>query len=114
MSELYHPRHLSPALWSIAGIVAIALHAGGIGSWWLVVMGCFRREFSAKSSGPSTGGPSDAPSAMHSIASLGVSLWRDSSSVDMDSVTVKCYGVVVCDGPRSLSLVRASSMAWRA
>jgi protein TonB len=31
MSELYHPRHLSPALWSIAGIVAIALHAGGFG-----------------------------------------------------------------------------------
>ena len=31
MSELYHPRHLSPALWSIAGIVAIALHAGGVG-----------------------------------------------------------------------------------
>ena len=31
MSELYHPRHMSPALWSIAGIVAIALHAGGVG-----------------------------------------------------------------------------------
>ena len=31
MSELYHPRHLSPALWSIAVIVAIALHAGGVG-----------------------------------------------------------------------------------
>ena len=31
MSELYHPRHLSPVLWSIAGIVAIALHAGGVG-----------------------------------------------------------------------------------
>jgi periplasmic protein TonB len=31
MSELYHPRHLSPALWSVAGIVAIALHAGGVG-----------------------------------------------------------------------------------
>jgi periplasmic protein TonB len=31
MSELYHPRHLSPVLWSIAGIVAVALHAGGVG-----------------------------------------------------------------------------------
>jgi periplasmic protein TonB len=31
MSELYHPRHLSIALWSIAGIAAFALHAGGIG-----------------------------------------------------------------------------------
>jgi hypothetical protein len=31
MSELYHPRQLSPALWTIAGIVAIALHAGGVG-----------------------------------------------------------------------------------
>jgi TonB family protein len=31
MSELYYPRHLSLALWSIAGTAAIALHAGGIG-----------------------------------------------------------------------------------
>jgi protein TonB len=30
MSELYHPRHLSPALWTVAGIVAVALHAGGV------------------------------------------------------------------------------------
>jgi periplasmic protein TonB len=31
MSELYHPRHLSLALWSVAGFVAVALHAGGVG-----------------------------------------------------------------------------------
>jgi hypothetical protein len=31
VSELYHPRSLSLALWSLAGIVAFALHAGGIG-----------------------------------------------------------------------------------
>jgi periplasmic protein TonB len=31
MSELFHTRHLSPALWGIAGIIAIALHAGGVG-----------------------------------------------------------------------------------
>ena len=30
MSELYHPRHLSPALWTVAGIIAVALHAGGV------------------------------------------------------------------------------------
>ena len=28
MSELYYPRHMSPAFWSIAGIVAVALHVG--------------------------------------------------------------------------------------
>jgi periplasmic protein TonB len=32
MSELYHPsRHVPPALWVIAGIFAIVLHAGGVG-----------------------------------------------------------------------------------
>ena len=31
MSELYHPRPLSLAFWSLAGIVAFALHAGGVG-----------------------------------------------------------------------------------
>jgi periplasmic protein TonB len=28
MSELYHPRHMSPTFWAIAGIIAVALHAG--------------------------------------------------------------------------------------
>jgi protein TonB len=31
MPDLHRPRHLSPALLSVAGIVAIALHAGGVG-----------------------------------------------------------------------------------
>ena len=31
MSEFYHPRPLSLAFWSLAGIVAFALHAGGVG-----------------------------------------------------------------------------------
>jgi periplasmic protein TonB len=30
MSELYQPRHLSPALWAVAAVVAVALHAGGV------------------------------------------------------------------------------------
>jgi periplasmic protein TonB len=28
VSELYHPRHMSPALWWIAGILAVAFHVG--------------------------------------------------------------------------------------
>ena len=28
MSELYHPRHMSPAFWWLAGIVAVAFHVG--------------------------------------------------------------------------------------
>jgi len=31
VSEFYHPRPLSLAFWSLAGIVAFALHAGGVG-----------------------------------------------------------------------------------
>ncbi|MGO9048827.1 MAG: TonB family protein [Xanthobacteraceae bacterium] len=31
MSDLHQPRHLSPQLLSVAGIIAVALHAGGIG-----------------------------------------------------------------------------------
>ena len=31
MSDLHRPRHLSPALLSVAGIIAVVLHAGGIG-----------------------------------------------------------------------------------
>jgi len=31
MSEFYQPRHMSPAFCAIAGIVAVALHAGGVG-----------------------------------------------------------------------------------
>jgi periplasmic protein TonB len=31
MSELYHPRHMPPAIFVVAGIIAIGLHAGGVG-----------------------------------------------------------------------------------
>jgi protein TonB len=31
MSELYRPRHMPPALFVVAGIIAIGLHAGGVG-----------------------------------------------------------------------------------
>jgi periplasmic protein TonB len=31
MSELYRPRHMPPALFVVAGIIAVGLHAGGVG-----------------------------------------------------------------------------------
>jgi outer membrane biosynthesis protein TonB len=31
MPELYHPRHMPPAIFVVAGIIAIGLHAGGVG-----------------------------------------------------------------------------------
>jgi len=31
MSELYHPRRMPPAIFVVAGIIAIGLHAGGVG-----------------------------------------------------------------------------------
>ena len=31
MSELYRPRHMPPAIFVVAGIIAIGLHAGGVG-----------------------------------------------------------------------------------